>query len=322
MPTTQAIAQLVVFLALLLVLAWPLGIWLARRRRGPPAALAGARDGGRARARTASPASTPARARPGKRYALAVVAFNVLGVFVVYALQRLQGVLPFNPQAHGRRQPRLGVQHRDQLRDQHQLAGLHRRVDDELPDADAGAHGAELLLRRDRHRRGLGADPRLRGTLGGHRRQLLGRPDALDALRAAADLDRLRALPRRPGVDPEPRRLQGRDDARGQRLPAAEERRRRPAAEGRQGRARDGGRQGGDADHRDGPGRLAGGDQDARHQRRRLLQRQLGASVREPDAALELRPDAVDLPDPGRAGVRASAGWSATCARAGPCSPR
>jgi hypothetical protein len=37
------------------------------------------------------------------------------------------------------------------------------------------------------------------------------------------------------------------------------------------------------ADDRDGPGRLAGGDQDARHQRRRLLQRQLGAPVREPD---------------------------------------
>ena len=31
-----------------------------------------------------------------------------------------------------------------------------------------------------------------------------------------------------------------------------------------------------------GPGRLAGGDQEARHQRRRLLQRQLGAPVREP----------------------------------------
>ena len=38
----------------------------------------------------------------------------------------------------------------------------------------------------------------------------------------------------------------------------------------------------------DGPGRLAGCDQDARHQRRRLLQRQLRASVREPDAAHEL----------------------------------
>ncbi len=34
----------------------------------------------------------------------------------------------------------------------------------------------------------------------------------------------------------------------------------------------------------DGPGGVAAGDQDARHQRRRLLQRQLGAPVREPDA--------------------------------------
>ena len=35
-----------------------------------------------------------------------------------------------------------------------------------------------------------------------------------------------------------------------------------------------------------GPGRVAGRDQAARHQRRRLLQRQLGAPVREPDAAV------------------------------------
>ena len=35
-----------------------------------------------------------------------------------------------------------------------------------------------------------------------------------------------------------------------------------------------------------GPGRLAGGDQDARHQRRRLLQRQQRDAVREPDRAL------------------------------------
>ena len=34
-----------------------------------------------------------------------------------------------------------------------------------------------------------------------------------------------------------------------------------------------------------GTGRLAGSDQDARHQRRRLLQRQLRPPVREPDAA-------------------------------------
>ena len=52
-----------------------------------------------------------------------------------------------------------------------------------------------------------------------------------------------------------------------------------------------------DPDPGHGPGRLAGGHQDAGHQRWRLLQRQLGASLREPDAAVQLRADAVHLPD-------------------------
>ena len=52
------------------------------------------------------------------------------------------------------------------------------------------------------------------------------------------------------------------------------------------------------------PGGLAGGHQEARDQRRRLLQRQLGASVREPDLALELHRDAADPRDPGRADLR------------------
>ena len=46
-----------------------------------------------------------------------------------------------------------------------------------------------------------------------------------------------------------------------------------------------------DADDRAGPGRVAGSDQAARHQRRRLLQRELGAPVREPDAVHEPRAD-------------------------------
>ena len=36
-----------------------------------------------------------------KQYAMAVIVFNVLGVVAVYALQRLQGVLPLNPQGFG-----------------------------------------------------------------------------------------------------------------------------------------------------------------------------------------------------------------------------
>ena len=48
-------------------------------------------------------------------------------------------------------------------------------------------------------------------------------------------------------------------------------------------------------------GSLAGSDQNARHQRRRFLQRQLGASVRKPDGTDQLCADAEHLPDPGRA---------------------
>ncbi len=56
-----------------------------------------------------------------------------------------------------------------------------------------------------------------------------------------------------------------------------------------------------ETDHRAGPGGVAGSDQDARHQRRRLLQRQLRASFRESDAVLQHVPDVSHLPDPRRA---------------------
>ena len=50
-----------------------------------------------------------------------------------------------------------------------------------------------------------------------------------------------------------------------------------------------------EADDRGRAGCLAGRDQDAGHQRRRLLQRQCRPPVREPDRAVEPRPDGVDL---------------------------
>ena len=57
----------------------------------------------------------------------------------------------------------------------------------------------------------------------------------------------------------------------------------------------------------DGPGRVADCDQAARHERRRVLQRELGASVRESHAAVELRRAAVDSADFGRRCVTRSA---------------
>ena len=50
---------------------------------------------------------------------------------MTYALLRLQGHLPLNPDHMAAVKPGLVVQHRGQLPDQHQLAGLRRRVDDE-----------------------------------------------------------------------------------------------------------------------------------------------------------------------------------------------
>ena len=110
---------------------------------------------------------------------VAVLLFNLLGLLAVYALQRFQDVLPLNPAELGRRIARLVVQHRGELRHQHQLAGLRRRNDDELPHADARPGGAELRVRRDRHGGARGAHPRLRAQADRHDRQLLGRPDAL-----------------------------------------------------------------------------------------------------------------------------------------------
>ena len=95
--SAQAWIQLAVFLALLMLLAWPLGRWLAAVAEGRlPRALAPL---GRAESALYRAAGIDAVAGMGwKAYALALLAFNALGTLAVYALQRLQGGLPLNPQ--------------------------------------------------------------------------------------------------------------------------------------------------------------------------------------------------------------------------------
>lgn len=81
------------FLLTLLVLSWPLGQWIARISSGtlprwmrsveaPLYRLAG---------------TSPEQSMKWSDYALALLAFNALGVLVVYALQRAQVNLPLNP---------------------------------------------------------------------------------------------------------------------------------------------------------------------------------------------------------------------------------
>ena len=59
----------------------------------------------------------------------------------------------------------------------------------------------------------------------------------------------------------------------------------------------------------DGSRREPGGDQAARNQWWRLLQRERRASVRESDSVVELPPDGRDLPDPGRRWSTCSGEW-------------
>jgi K+-transporting ATPase ATPase A chain len=93
--TAQAWTLLVVFLGVLLGLAYPLAIWIARIADERP--IAG--PAGAAEALIYRLAGVDSRAdMPWTRYAVAVLLFNSLGVAVVYAIQRLQPLLPLNPQ--------------------------------------------------------------------------------------------------------------------------------------------------------------------------------------------------------------------------------
>ncbi|WP_422084594.1 potassium-transporting ATPase subunit KdpA [Variovorax sp.] len=91
--TSSAWGLLALFMAALLVLAWPVGKFLAalcnervprwmQRVEAPLYKLAGTK---------------PEQSMHWLRYALALLAFNAIGAIFVYALQRLQGWLPLNP---------------------------------------------------------------------------------------------------------------------------------------------------------------------------------------------------------------------------------
>jgi len=91
--TSSAWGLLALFLTSLLALSWPLGKWLARvsagnlpgwmlRLEAPLYRLAG---------------TSADKSMHWAHYAVALLAFNALGVLVVYALQRFQLSLPLNP---------------------------------------------------------------------------------------------------------------------------------------------------------------------------------------------------------------------------------
>ncbi len=142
--------QLIFYIVVLLALAKPLGSFMAKVYQGERTFLD----------RVLGPVERfiyrvsgvkPDEDMNWKTYAIAVMLFNVLGLLVVYGLQRLQAFLPLNPQGLGAVDSRFFVEYRGELCNEHKLAGLWRRGDDELSLPDARPDGAELCLCRDRH---------------------------------------------------------------------------------------------------------------------------------------------------------------------------
>jgi K+-transporting ATPase ATPase A chain len=93
--TAQACLMLAVFLVVLVALAYPLAGYMARLADSAPV---GGPFGMLERALYRAAGVDPVEEMPWPRYAVSLLAFSGLGLFVVYAMQRLQVWLPLNPQ--------------------------------------------------------------------------------------------------------------------------------------------------------------------------------------------------------------------------------
>ena len=96
--STPALLQLGLFLIVLLALAWPLSSYITRVMQGEnPGLLRFVAPLERGVYRVAG--IRPDEDMGWRGYAVALLLFNLLGALAIYGLQRLQDVLPLNPQA-------------------------------------------------------------------------------------------------------------------------------------------------------------------------------------------------------------------------------
>jgi potassium-transporting ATPase potassium-binding subunit len=98
--TRNGVFQLALYLIVLIALAKPLGAYMARVYQNQPFGLDRAL-GWLERLVYRLSGVRPTEEMGWKTYAAAMLVFNFVGLLVLYLLQRLQGVLPLNPQALG-----------------------------------------------------------------------------------------------------------------------------------------------------------------------------------------------------------------------------
>jgi K+-transporting ATPase ATPase A chain len=104
--TANGILQIIIYLVVLLLLVRPLGAYMARVYEGEHIFL----DqilGPVERLIYRLAGVDPEEEMNWKTYALAMLLFNALGILILYGIQRLQGILPLNPQGLGAVSPDL-----------------------------------------------------------------------------------------------------------------------------------------------------------------------------------------------------------------------
>ncbi len=98
--------QILVFFAILVALAVPIGAYLFRVFEGEPPPRSGI-PGAVERFCFRACGVEPGREQTWVEYAAALLVFSALGLLVTYGIERLQGVLPLNPQHLGAVEPAL-----------------------------------------------------------------------------------------------------------------------------------------------------------------------------------------------------------------------
>ena len=224
------------------------------------------------RSRTAcigSLASIRAEEQSWVDYALALLWFHLAGIVALYVLLRLQHAAAAQSAAVRRHVARSGAEHRRQLRHQHELAVLWRRNDDSAIWRRWRVSSCSRSFGRNRYCRGDRAGARLHApfvaqTIGNFWVDLtrITLYVLLPICVVAALFLVWQGVPQTFGRICHATTLEGAQSGSGARA-----------------------------------GRIAGGDQAAQRRRRRLLQCQLGASVRKPHCLDRRCRDAADLPD-------------------------
>lgn len=106
--TTNGVLQLTVYLLVVLLLARPLGGYMARVYQGEPT-LPGRLLALLERFIYRLAGVHPEREMTWWEYAVSLLMFSAIGILILYALQRIQGLLPLNPQTLGPVTPAMAL---------------------------------------------------------------------------------------------------------------------------------------------------------------------------------------------------------------------